>query len=139
TSTPEEHSEASPPDLAAPEAPAASEAGGPKPVEANADEEAQTTARPAYKDLSVVEANNAFGLDLYRRLTVEQKGNVALAPVSVSVALAMTAAGASGETKREMDQVLRFTDLKEPSQLHQEFGKLLESWKSLNSHGNQWS
>jgi serpin B len=48
---------------------------------------------------------NAFGLDLYRQLTIGG-GNVVFSPASVSLALAMARAGARGETASEMDAVL---------------------------------
>jgi len=48
---------------------------------------------------------NAFGLDLYRRLGASG-GNVVFSPASVAIALAMTRAGARGETATEMDAVL---------------------------------
>jgi serpin B len=47
---------------------------------------------------------NEFGLDLYRRLGA--KGNVCISPYSVSCALAMTLAGADGETRSQMAEVL---------------------------------
>lgn len=50
-------------------------------------------------------AVNAFGLDLYRQMA-GQPGNLCLSPYSVSTALAMTLAGADGETRAEMERVL---------------------------------
>jgi serpin B len=55
----------------------------------------------------LVRGNTAFGLDLYARLR-GGPGNAFLSPYSLSSALAMTAAGARGETARQMDQVLHF-------------------------------
>jgi serpin B len=51
-------------------------------------------------------ALDAFAVDLYRRLATNP-GNLILSPYSVAVALAMTRAGAAGETARQMDAVLR--------------------------------
>lgn len=51
--------------------------------------------------------NAAFGLDLYRYLA-NQGGNAFFSPYSVSVALAMTYAGARGETREEMTEALHF-------------------------------
>lgn len=50
-------------------------------------------------------ALDAFSVDLYKVLAREQ-GNVVLSPYSVGVALAMTRAGAVGETAAQMDKVL---------------------------------
>jgi serpin B len=55
----------------------------------------------------VVKGNNQFAFELYRQLG-EQKGNLFLSPYSISTALAMTSAGASGKTAEEMAKVLHF-------------------------------
>ena len=47
----------------------------------------------------LVEGNNAFALDLFQQLRAEP-GNVFFSPYSISTALAMTAAGARGETEK---------------------------------------
>ena len=54
----------------------------------------------------VAEANNAFALDLLKALKNE-KGNLFYSPASISTALAMTYAGAHGNTADEMEQTLR--------------------------------
>src|SRR4051812_6471844 len=51
-------------------------------------------------------ALDAFAIDLYRRLA-STPGNLVLSPYSIAVALAMTRAGANGETARQIDAVLR--------------------------------
>jgi serpin B len=56
----------------------------------------------------VVKGNNAFALDLYRQLC-NQQGNLCVSPYSLSTALAMTYAGARGQTAIEMSEVLHFT------------------------------
>ncbi|HUA66508.1 MAG TPA: serpin family protein [Alphaproteobacteria bacterium] len=56
---------------------------------------------------SVVEANNAFAIDLYQKLR-DTGGNLFFSPYSISSALAMTYAGAEGQTKTEMAKVLHF-------------------------------
>jgi serpin B len=53
-----------------------------------------------------IEGTNAFAIDLYSRLRVAT-GNVFFSPLSVSAALAMTFAGAHGETAAEMNKALR--------------------------------
>ena len=56
---------------------------------------------------TLVDGNNGFGLDLYQTLR-SQDGNLILSPFSVSLALAMTYAGARGETETQMADVLNF-------------------------------
>jgi serpin B len=51
--------------------------------------------------------NSAFAFDLYRRLTSED-GNLFFSPYSISTALAMTYAGAAGETADQMARTLHF-------------------------------
>ena len=49
----------------------------------------------------VANGNNAFALDLYRFLREEKKdGNLFYSPYSISLALAMTYAGARGQTEQ---------------------------------------
>ncbi len=56
----------------------------------------------------VVEGNNAFAFDLYEKLRGKE-GNLIFSPYSISTALAMTYAGARGETASQMETVLHFT------------------------------
>lgn len=56
--------------------------------------------------VALATGQNAFALDLYARLR-EQPGNVLFSAWSVQTALAMTRAGAKGETAAQMDRVLR--------------------------------
>jgi serpin B len=55
-----------------------------------------------------VNANNAFAFDLYARVLAEQttRGNVLTSPISASLALTMTYAGAKGQTATEMATAL---------------------------------
>ena len=52
--------------------------------------------------------NNAFALDLYKQLAAKETGSVLVSPYSVRTALAMTYAGARGDTAAEMRKVLHF-------------------------------
>ena len=53
----------------------------------------------------LVRGNNAFAFDLYRTLSGGE-GNLFYSPFSISQALAMTSAGARGETLRQMEATL---------------------------------
>lgn len=70
---------------------------------------------------AVARGGNAFAFDLYSRLR-DRDGNLFFSPASVATALAMTFAGAEGETEREMAKVLHF-DLPE-DRLHPAYGTL---------------
>ena len=52
--------------------------------------------------------NTAFAFDLYQALSAED-GNLFYSPYSISLALAMTYAGARGETEGQMANTLQFT------------------------------
>lgn len=56
---------------------------------------------------ALVDGNNTFALDLYQSLR-SQDENLILSPFSVSLALAMTYAGARGETETQMAETLHF-------------------------------
>ncbi|MCK4307062.1 serpin family protein [candidate division WOR-3 bacterium] len=78
---------------------------------------------------TVVDGNNMFALELYTELK-EQEGNLFFSPYSISTALAMTYAGARGNTEKQMAEVLHF----ELSQkcLHPTFHSLISQ---LNAQG----
>jgi serpin B len=75
----------------------------------------------------VVEGGNQFAFDLYGRLRAGH-GNLFFSPASISTALAMTLAGASGETAAEMVKTLHLQMPRE--QLDDEMRGLLASWKT---------
>lgn len=79
----------------------------------------------------LVAGNTEFALDLYGRLH-GREGNLFLSPYSISSALAMTYAGASGNTAKQMKDVLRF-DL-DNERLHGAFGMLT---RRLNEKGQE--
>lgn len=56
----------------------------------------------------LVDGNSAFAFDLYQALS-EEEGNLFYSPYSISLALAMTYAGARGETEQQMADTLNFT------------------------------
>jgi serpin B len=79
---------------------------------------------------AVVEGNNAFAVALYGQLR-SQDGNLFFSPESISTALAMTYAGARGDTAAEMAKTLHFT--LPPERLHPAMGALLSN---LNASHN---
>ena len=79
---------------------------------------------------AVIRGDNQFAVDLYAQLDREQSGkNLFFSPTSISVALAMTAAGARGPTQSEMAKVLHLdADL---AQAHAHYHQLLEQWNAV--------
>ena len=69
----------------------------------------------------LVKGNSAFALELYQALR-ENDGNLFYSPYSISVALAMTYAGARGDTAKEIAETLHF--LLPQNQLHPAFNSL---------------
>jgi len=106
--------------LASEKDPEAIEKTGPRGVEKLSPE------RTAHLD-QLVQGNNQFAFDLYKRLA-KKEGNLVFSPYSISSALAMTYAGARGETAEQMAKVLHFTLGQE--QLHPGFGALIADLQS---------
>ena len=69
----------------------------------------------------LVEGNSAFAFELYQTLK-GQEGNLFYSPYSISLALAMTYAGARGETAEQMANTIRF--LLEQERVHPAFNWL---------------
>ncbi|MCD6567663.1 MAG: serpin family protein [Dehalococcoidia bacterium] len=69
----------------------------------------------------LVGGNSEFAFDLYQALA-DEDGNLFYSPYSISEALAMTYAGAAGETEKQMADTLRF--LLSQERLHPSFNKL---------------
>ncbi|MEZ0396362.1 MAG: serpin family protein [Anaerolineales bacterium] len=92
----------------------------PAPLESRLSRDLAPAVLPADRQ-TLVAGNNAFALGLYTALR-GQDGNLTASPYSISLALAMTRAGAAGETARQMDSALHF-DLP-PERLHPAFNAL---------------
>jgi serpin B len=79
--------------------------------------------KPAKPDTAaVVEGNTTFALDLFGKLRAKE-GNLFLSPFSISTALAMTSAGARGDTLTQMEKALH---LPEQKKLHPAVAALLK-------------
>ena len=90
-----------------------------------------SSADPPDPDLgALTTANTAFALDLYEGIRAQSAGNLALSPLSISTALAMSYAGARGETAAEMGRTLRFGTLQDA--VHPAFGALRASLESAD-------
>jgi serpin B len=79
---------------------------------------------PAVSDTemtTLVRGNTVFALDLYQHVRTGE-GNLFYSPYSISAALAMTYAGARGQTEAEMKNTLQF--LLPQSRLHPAFDRL---------------
>ena len=75
-------------------------------------------------------AINAFSADLFERLVAaDPTANLVFSPASIALALAMTSAGAKGDTLAEMDAVLHITD---PATIHRSMNGLSTGFAALN-------
>jgi serine protease inhibitor len=81
----------------------------------------------------VVEGNKAFAFGLYEKLK-EVEGNLFFSPYSISTALAMTYAGARGNTEKQMGTALHFT--LDQKRFHPEFACLEAQLKAIQEKGD---
>jgi len=98
---------------------------------------------------TVVEGNNEFALELYAKLRA-QEGNLFFSPYSISGALAMTYAGARGETEKQMANVLHFPTffvekglpssvewfVRDEERFHSAFGAIIKDLNAKGEKGN---
>ncbi len=82
----------------------------------------------------VVKGNTQFALDLYSQLRGEP-GNLFFSPYSLTTALAMTYAGAAGETAEQMATVLHFP--RNADQMHPAFADLMRDLQDGQTNGNE--
>jgi serpin B len=74
---------------------------------------------------AIVSGSNRFALDLYQQLRSEE-GNLFFSPTSMSIALAMTHAGAEGQTESEIMKTLHFPE--PANELHDRMAALQTLW-----------
>ncbi len=75
----------------------------------------------------VVKANNDLGMKIFSRLAAAEAGkNMMISPLSISIAMAMSTNGASGENLDEMKEVLGFGEM-EFSEINSQFEQLIKS------------
>ncbi len=77
--------------------------------------------------------NNQFALELYGEIIEKEDGNIFISPFSISTALAMTYAGADGQTATEMAKAMHFGP-NEP-EYHYAYGDYLKRLEK-NADGN---
>lgn len=95
---------------------------------------------PAVSDAELtelVDGNNRFAIKAFQKLLEENSDSSVFSPYSVSTALAMTYAGADGQTKAEMADALEFT--LDDEALHPGFNKLAAELDKRNLPKDQWA
>jgi len=92
---------------------------------------------------AVVAGNTAFAIDIYRQLIGEgDGGNLFISPSSISSAVAMTYAGARGETAEQIATTMHFT--LSPDRFHAAMGEVSgmldvsEDWLRLSNANALW-
>ncbi len=88
-----------------------------------------------YIPRSVVNGNDAFAVDLYRRAAGETQGNLFFSPVGVSIAMAMAHAGARGDTAAAIAKVMHYS--LPPAELRKGLSSLLSELNEATDDGNQ--
>jgi serpin B len=85
------------------------------------------------KTARLLEAENQFGLELFREVYAweTEYQNIMVSPLSVSLALAMTYNGANGETKTAMEKTLKVYGLT-PDDINQSYYDLVNALQSLD-------
>jgi serpin B len=81
----------------------------PKPQPTTEATQASSAASQEATSQLIVKGSNEFAFDLYAKLAAKEKGNLFFSPCSIHTALAMTYAGAAGDTAKQMAKTLHFT------------------------------
>lgn len=76
---------------------------------------------------------NSFALSMYKQFAQADNDNVFFSPISISMALGMTYAGADGETKKQISEVLNFPY--NDKDFHAQMGQLQSNLLDKQSEG----
>lgn len=87
----------------------------------------------AQNNTDAIVSSNLFAMDLYNYLAKTEKGNLFVSPYSITIAMGMTYAGASGTTREEMAKVLHFP--LSDKNFHENFGKTQKTILSSGAKG----
>ena len=79
----------------------------------------------------IVEANTRLGLNIFEKLAVGTHENIMISPLSISIAMAMTANGTENETLAEMKDVLGYGEMELPT-VNEQFKELIASLVSAD-------
>ncbi len=96
-----------------------------------------TEVKSEHKDIpskgAILKGSISFALDLYSQLRKDE-GNLFFSPHSISTALAMTYAGARGNTEKQMVQTLHFT--LDQEELHPAFASIEAALNDVQEKGD---
>ena len=79
----------------------------------------------------IVEANTRLGLNIFEKLALGNHENMMISPLSISIAMAMTANGAENESLEEMKEVLGYGKMDLPT-VNEQFKELIASLVSAD-------
>ena len=79
----------------------------------------------------IVEANTRLGLNIFEKLAVGKHENIMISPLSISIAMAMTANGTENESLAEMKEVLGYGEMELPT-VNEQFRELIASLVSAD-------
>ncbi len=79
------------------------------------------------------ESINQLTIDLYKKLSAKEEGNLFLSPYSISTALAMVYGGAAGETAEQMNRTLHFGG---PGATHPALSHLQTTFNGIQKKGH---
>ncbi len=84
------------------------------------------------KSAQLVEADNAFGLEIFQKIRESSKEeNIMISPLSISVAFAMAFNGADKDTKTEMEKAMKLNGLT-TEQINNSYKMLISALQSLD-------